>query len=113
MNLRCFDRAIPVAGLAVALALPAASARGQNITVDGRLAPARTLAGPDYAIGAELGRQVGGNLFHSFGAFNLNGGERATFSGPSTVSNIIGRVTGGVRSEIHGTIRSEILGSNL
>lgn len=57
----------------------------QGITVDGRLSPARALAGPSYAIGPELGRQVGGNLFHSFGVFGLSQGETATFSGPSGV----------------------------
>src|SRR5438874_2366030 len=66
----------------------------QRITVDGRLSPAQTLIGPNYQIGAGLGRQVGGNLFHSFGAFGLNTNETATFSGPTTVNNIIGRVTG-------------------
>src|ERR1700722_9181882 len=70
------------------------SAAGQRISVDGRLSPAQTLIGPNYAIGASLGRQVGGNLFHSFGVFGLNQGETATFSGPSNVNNVIGRVTG-------------------
>src|SRR3954471_15228113 len=93
--------------------LPVGAARGQGITVDGRLSPAQTLAGPNYAIGANLGRQVGGNLFHSFGAFGLNRSETATFSGPANVGNIIGRVTGGAPSAIDGIIRSSIQGANL
>src|SRR5215210_4415704 len=119
MNLRCFGPAGPAAGLApasglaVALMLPIAGASGQGITVDGRLSPAQTLAGPNYAIGADLGRQVGGNLFHSFGAFGLNRGETATFSGPATVANVIGRVTGGAQSSIDGTVRSTMPGANL
>jgi len=104
---------VPIAGFAGVLALVSAGARGQGITVDGRLSPAQTLAGPNYAIGANLGRQVGGNLFHSFGAFGLNNGERATFSGPATVNNVIGRVTGGAQSSIDGTVRSTIQGANL
>ena len=85
----------------------------QGITVDGRLSPARTLAGPNYAIGPELGRQVGGNLFHSFGAFGLTQGESATFSGPASVGNVIGRVTGGAASSIDGRVSSSIPGASL
>src|SRR3954452_18743233 len=95
------------------LVLPLAGARGQGVTVDGRLSPAQTLVGPNYAIGANLGRQVGGNLFHSFGAFGLKSGETATFSGPATVNNVIGRVTGGAQSSIDGTVRSTMPGANL
>jgi hypothetical protein len=71
------------------------SAQAQHISIDGRLSPAQTLVGPSYSIGANLGKQVGGNLFHSFGIFGLATGESATFSGPATVTNVIGRVTGG------------------
>jgi len=85
----------------------------QGITVDGRLSPPRTLAGPNYAIGPELGRQVGGNLFHSFGAFGLTQGESATFSGPASVGNVIGRVTGGAASSIDGRVSSSIPGASL
>jgi hypothetical protein len=31
----------------------------QNITIDGRFSAAQTLAGPNYDIGANLGKQVG------------------------------------------------------
>jgi filamentous hemagglutinin family protein len=115
VRLSCFGRVMP-AGLAVMLVLPVVGARGQGITVDGRLSPAQTLAGPNYAIGANLGRQVGGNLFHSFGAFGLNRGETATFNGPVSgpaVANVIGRVTGGATSSIDGTVRSAMPGANL
>ena len=86
---------VGVLGIFAALAAPDAAA--QHITIDGSLhtAPAQTLAGPNYAITPGLGKQVGGNLFHSFGNFGLSTGESATFSGPATVNNVIGRVTGG------------------
>ena len=79
-------------------------ALSQNISIDGRFSPAQTLMGPSYAINASLGKQVGGNLFHSFGQFGLVKGESATFSGPTTVNNIVGRVTGGNPSSIDGRI---------
>jgi len=43
-----------------------------EVTLDGTLGRGGTLLGPDYLIGADLGRQHGGNLFHSFQGFNLN-----------------------------------------
>jgi len=78
------------------------------VTLDGTIGRGGTLPGPDYLIGADLGRQHGGNLFHSFQYFNLNHSESATFSGPNSVSNIISRVTGGNPSNIDGLIRSTI-----
>src|SRR5207248_7224345 len=71
------------------------------------------LVGPNYAISANLGKQVGSNLFHSFGQFGLKTGESAAFSGPATISNVIGRVTGGNASSIDGKIQSNIAGANL
>jgi len=79
-----------------------------EVTLDGTLGRGGALKGPDYLIGADLGRQHGGNLFHSFQYFNLNRSESATFSGPNSVSNIISRVTGGNPSNIDGLIRSTI-----
>jgi len=77
-----------------------------EITTDGTLGSRAHLPGPDYQIGADLGRQHGGNLFHSFQDFNLNSLESVTFSGPNNVSNVISRVTGGNPSNIDGLIRS-------
>ena len=84
-----------------------------QITLDGTLGRSGSLVGPNYAIPASVGRQVGGNLFHSFGRFSVYNGESATFSGPGSVSNIIGRVTGGYASTIDGLLRSTISGANL
>ena len=66
-----------------------------EIVLDGTLGPAKVLSGPYFAVEADLGQQVGNNLFHSFQNFNLSLGESATFSGPDTVNHIISRVTGG------------------
>ena len=84
-----------------------------QITLDGSVGPSGALSGPDYAITANLGRQVGGNLFHSFGTFNVDQGESATFSGPASVDNVIARVSGGSQSNINGLLRSTIPDANL
>jgi filamentous hemagglutinin family protein len=87
----------------------------QNISIDGRFSPAQTLRaiGGNYSVDANFGKQVGSNLFHSFGKFGLSTGESATFSGPATISNVIGRITGGTQSNIDGQIRSTITGASL
>ena len=84
-----------------------------QIRTDGSTGPARALAGPNFAIGADLGKQVGSNLFHSFSTFNVGQGQTATFHGPASVANVIGRVTGGQTSQIEGQIASTIPGANL
>jgi filamentous hemagglutinin family protein len=84
-----------------------------DIITDGTVGQAMTLTGPDFRISDTLGQQVGGNLFHSFKLFDINAGERATFTGPTSVANILARVTGGNASFIDGTLRSEIPNANL
>jgi filamentous hemagglutinin family protein len=86
---------------------------GAQITLDGSLGSQGALSGPNYRIGAELGQLRGGNLFHSFGEFNVPTGGSATFTGPQTIANIVSRVTGGQLSSIDGLLRSEIAGANL
>src|SRR3954467_9618075 len=84
-----------------------------QIRTDGSVGAARSLLGPKFAIGADLGKQVGPNLFHSFTTFNVGRGETATFTGPSSVGNIISRVTGGQTSQVDGRIAATIPGANL
>ncbi len=79
-----------------------------EITTDGTVGPAGQLSGPQFKIGQELGSLSGNNLFHSFGRFNLNSSESATFTGDSHIQNVISRVTGGAVSTIDGTLKSEI-----
>lgn len=111
MDLAAVGRLVGLALIAL-LAAPQPG-QAQSITIDGSLSPAWTLVGPGYTIGPGLGKQVGGNLFQSFGKFGLNTGESATFAGPRGIANIIGRVTGGSPSSIDGAIRSAIAGANL
>ncbi|RKZ50654.1 MAG: hypothetical protein DRR08_30050 [Candidatus Parabeggiatoa sp. nov. 2] len=84
-----------------------------EIVLDGTLGTKGALVGPYFLIKNTMGQQIGGNLFHSFESFSVNTGERATFIGPSSVENILARVTGGNRSVINGTLRSEIPNANL
>jgi filamentous hemagglutinin family protein len=88
----------------LAWAAPAAA----QVELDATLGAAGPVTGPDFRVAAGLGRQVGGNLFHSFKTFNLAAGESATFSGPSSVARVIARVTGGSPSSIDGTLRCTI-----
>jgi filamentous hemagglutinin family protein len=69
--------------------------------------------GPDYEISSQYGTQAGSNLFHSFLRFNVHSGENAAFTGPSSVQNIISRITGGEASWIDGQIRCAIPGADL
>lgn len=50
------------------------------------------------------GAQRGANLFHSFQAFSIDEGQAAYFANPDGVENILGRVTGGGRSDIFGQL---------
>ena len=53
---------------------PRRAASGAVVT-DGTVGPARSLSGPDFRVTADLGRQVGPNLFHSFSRFDLGSGD--------------------------------------
>ncbi|MEE4356291.1 MAG: hypothetical protein V2I97_07455 [Desulfococcaceae bacterium] len=46
-----------------------------SIATDGSAGPAVNLSGPEYEIAADLGKQAGGNLFHSFGKFGPDSSE--------------------------------------
>lgn len=97
--------------IGAALIFPTTKVVGQNITLDGSLGTSGTLTGPNYLIPQSMGQAVGHNLFHSFGKFNLNANETATFSSADNIRNILSRVTGGTPSNIDGSIRT--LGSNV
>ncbi len=84
-----------------------------QIALDGSLGQSGALTGPDYQIDASLGQQQGSNLFHSFQTFTVQQGESASFNGPDSVSNIIGRVTGGTASNIDGQLKTTIPNADL
>ena len=83
-----------------------------QITLDGSLGPAGALEGLDVEIPAELGQRLGGNLFHSFGRFNVPTGGSALFTGPTGITHVIGRVTGGEVSIIDGRLGTAFQGSS-
>ncbi len=107
MNRRAFGRCSPLGALLLCASVAA------EVVTDGTLGSATALPGPVYDVTADLGRQVGANLFHSFASFSVTGGETAVFSGPASVQNVVGRVTGGLGSRIDGALVSEIPGANL
>ena len=84
-----------------------------EVTLDGSVGAAGALSGPNYQITEDVGQRAGSNLLHSFGQFNLNNTESATFSGSAGIQNVIGRVTGGQASSIDGTLRVTIPDANL
>jgi filamentous hemagglutinin family protein len=84
-----------------------------EITLDGTLGQSGPLTGPDYLITDDMGQQAGGNLFHSFGEFNIFMNESATFTGHESIENIISRVTGGNPSFIDGRLSTTIQNANM
>ncbi len=87
-------------------------ARGE-VTLDGSFGTSGELIGPHVTIPDSVGKTLESNLFHSFSDFNIGLGERATFTGPAAIQNILSRVTGGNPSEINGYLGSNIPGANL
>jgi len=92
--------------------LPDCSAHAE-LVLDGTMGTAGALKGPAYNIPSEYGQKAGKNLFHSFQTFNINAKESATFSGPSSVQNVISRVTGGSLSRIDGKLSCTIPNADL
>lgn len=100
---------LQAAMLLACLLLPAAGRAAITLSGGGPVVPA---AG-EYRLTEALGLLRGANLFHSFGLFDLAGGETARFTGSSALANILVRVTGGA-SSIDGTIDSlDYPGANL
>ena len=106
--------------LILVFALLGAALADAEVTLDGSVGspsinpgdPVAAGNGYTYDITADLGEQAGQNLFHSFDLFNIDSGEHANFSGPTSIINIVSRVTGG-SSSIGGSITSSISGASL
>jgi filamentous hemagglutinin family protein len=81
--------------------------------LDGTLGLVRPLTGPVYTIQQTDGTTIGGNLFHSFGRFNVATGEQTIFQSGVIIRNIFARVTGGFQSSIDGTITTNNSGINV
>src|SRR5919109_1856220 len=98
-------RKIVMAGLV----MPFSALTKAEVTLDGSLGPTGPipLVNQNFEIPDTVGQTVGPNLFHSFGLFNINTGESATFTGPSSIENVLGRVTGGSSSFIDGLLRTQ------
>jgi filamentous hemagglutinin family protein len=97
------------------LVLPFSALTKAEVTLDGSLGPTGPipLVDQNFEIPDTVGQTVGPNLFHSFGLFNINTGESATFTGPAAIDNVISRVTGGSQSFIDGLLSSKIESANL
>lgn len=100
-------RQFPLSALlwAALLACTGSNATAQ-IRTDASLGQAaQTLQGPAYELPEQLGKRMGGNLFHSFEQFNIGSGESAVFRTSSDgIRNVISRVTGGTASQINGPL---------
>lgn len=89
-----------------------------HITIDGSLestggSGAQPFTDTNVEIIQQMGVTRGGNLFHSFGQFNIPTDHSVTFSGDPGIANILSRVTGGNTSNINGTLVSNIQNANL
>ncbi len=83
-----------------------------DITFDGSMGYQGTLSGKQIDISAQLGKQQGNNLFHSFEHFSIETGQQVTFSGAENIQHIISRVTGTQASYIDGILQSTIEGAD-
>jgi hypothetical protein len=73
-------------GIAIAHGL-ASSAYCGSIHFDGSVGSAGALNGPNFLIPADRGKQVGGNLFHSFSDQLIK--DDVAAQGPTNVQNIL------------------------
>ncbi|HEX8341212.1 MAG TPA: filamentous hemagglutinin N-terminal domain-containing protein [Tepidisphaeraceae bacterium] len=95
------------------LAAAMAAVAQAQVATDGTLGARQTFRGNRISIPAAAGQQRGGNLFHSFDAFDIARGNRVAFTGGTDVARVLARVTGGRATTIAGELASEIPGADL
>jgi filamentous hemagglutinin family protein len=79
-----------------------------TITPDGTLGTTVTQSGTVHTITGGTRSGNGPNLFHSFDRFSVGTGETASFTSEQTgIKHIVSRVTGGLRSDIDGQLRTD------
>ena len=105
-------------GLALCLVVPGTVSLAQDVTSSGlntTVAAPITLPSGQTQIDITGGTRPGGggNLYHSFGDFNVPNNNIANFLNDSglATSNILGRVTEGNISNIYGTIQTTGFGN--
>lgn len=81
---------------------------GGGILTDGTMGALERLDGNYINIPQELGRTVGGNLFHSFAEFNIAPDQIIEFTGSAALQAVISRVTGSGATHIEGALTSSI-----
>lgn len=82
-----------------------------QISADKNLPDGQTVVLPGTKLGQDFliigGTQAGNNLFHSFKEFSVPTGGSAIFQNLNpNIQNIIGRITGGLQSDINGLIQA-------
>ena len=83
------------------------TALSADVITDGTMGSSSTFSGSNINIGSEFGRSSGANLFHSFSDFNINLNQTVSFSSPSSINNIIARVTGNSASIFAGSLLAD------
>ncbi len=97
--------------LSLLLSSTLSAAPGDGLIADGIAGTAVTWQAQTAAIIG--GTTRGGNLLHSFQAFNVETGQTADFQAAPTTQNIISQVTGPHDSWVDGKIRSTTSAANL
>jgi len=100
------NKTYPLYTLTCLVSLACLQAHAEAVT-DGTMGAVTQLNG-NFTVPQDLGTLKGQNLFHSFGTFNVQTGESATFTGNNAIKNVISRVTGDEASNINGLLRSQV-----
>lgn len=101
-----FSSAISVCVITIGLLYCSAKHTYAQVVPDSTLGNESTELSPREAGGIQIegGAVRGESLFHSFEEFSVDTGEAVYFANPAAIEAILGRVTGGVRSDILGTL---------